>query len=94
MPTNRSVVACQCVRLFYDARLLQLARFDHRNEDGGGGWAERESKVINFGKYDSLLLEGDTIPTLFHITPRHWVFVFPRMRPSLLVWIPTGILWY
>jgi len=78
MPTNRSVAACQCVGLFSDARLLQLAQFDHCNEGGGGGWTERESKAIDIGKYDNLLLNGDTIPTLFNITPRHWVFVSPR----------------
>ena len=53
MLTNLSVVASRRVGLSADSHLLQPARFDHRDEGRGSGWAERESKVIDFGKYDN-----------------------------------------
>ena len=42
MLTNLYVVICPGVELSADARLLQPTRFDHCDEGGGSGWAERE----------------------------------------------------
>jgi hypothetical protein len=54
------------------------------------GW-ERESKVIDFGKYDNKLLpSGDTHPVP-QSSRQHCALFYTRcMRPPLSVRIPTG----
>jgi hypothetical protein len=71
----RTVFAYRHVGCYADARLLQLARFDHYD---GGVDGLNERNVNNFGKY--LLSGDDTVLTVTHSSRRHYTFLFPRCK--------------